>query len=55
MKVKISQVRSEVRRLNDAGKTDEAAKLWKQAVGEMGQGAIIDDENPPSKELRFLG
>ncbi len=44
-KLKISEIRREVKRLITFGKNDEASDLWRQAVPEMLSGKIIDDEN----------
>ena len=44
-KVKISEIRQEVKRLQTLGKNDEASALWHQAVAEMLSGKIIDDDN----------
>ncbi|KKM03516.1 hypothetical protein LCGC14_1773600 [marine sediment metagenome] len=44
-KLKISEIRREVSRLQALGKNDEASDLWHQAVSEMLSGKIIDDEN----------
>lgn len=55
MKMKMSQIRAEVARLDAAGKPEEAKALWREGVAGMGDRYEDDETRPTVPELKFIG